>query len=117
MLSKSGIPSPAPAFSAISWKSLSCNVVIGSVNAVILVPVASIITCGKIPAPVEAATPASNCTIASSVAALPPSMNASSSTSNVTKSSLVEASQSYTLATLLLAFSTRRITLSPTLNL
>ena len=75
------------------------------------------ITCGNTPAAELSATPPSNCTIASSVAALPPSINASSSTSNVTRSSLVEEFQSYTLATLLFALSTRRITLSPTLNL
>ena len=75
------------------------------------------ITCGNTPAAELSATPPSNCTIASSVAALPPSINANSSTSNVTSSSLVFGSQSYTLATLLFWFSTFLITLSPTLNL
>ena len=116
-MTRSAIPSPAPAFSSVSLNALSTIVPIGSVNVIILFPVESITTCGKIPDPDDAATPPSNCTIASSVAALPPSINASSSTSNVTKSSLVSAFQSYTLATLLFALSTRRITLSPTLNL
>ena len=115
-LLKSGIPSGAPV-GIISSKDLSANTDRGSVNKFIEVPAVVRITCGNTPAAELSATPPSNCTIASSVAALPPSINANSSTSNVTNNSLVLASQSYTLATLLLAFSTFLITLSPTLNL
>ena len=41
VLTKSGIPSPAPSFSAISWKSLSTIVLKGVVKVTILVPAAS----------------------------------------------------------------------------
>ena len=63
------------------------------------------------------ATPASNWTVASSLAAIPPSINANSSISKNNKSYLVAALQSYNFEILLDEFSTLRIILSPTLNL
>ena len=117
VFTKSGMPSPAPAFSAISWNFLLLKVEIGSVNNVIVSPFETKTIWGSFPDGALAAVPASNWTIASKVDGIPPSINANSSTSNVTRSSLVLGFQSYTFATLLFAFSTLRITLSPTLNL
>ena len=93
-MTRSGIPSPAPEFSTISWNSLSWRVEIGFVRVIIVDPNTVRTTCGESRAPDAPATPASNWTVASSLDGIPPSINANSSISNVNNSSLVLAFQS-----------------------
>ena len=87
----------------------------GWVNLKIIEPSWSITTCGESKVPDESETPASKTTLLFSPGR-PASMNASSSTWKMIKSSFVNGFQSYTIAILLLALSVLLINLSPILN-